>query len=148
MTESNEHRIKLLVVDDEERFLATLAQRLGLRDFDVTAVSSGEAAIERAGRERFDLALVDLKMPGMSGDRVLSALKAQHPYLEVVMLTGHGSAGSAVECTKAGSHAYLQKPCETEVLLEALKEAYQQRVQNLLALDRAQVEQLARIAMG
>lgn len=148
MTDLKQEKIKLLVVDDEERFLKTLAQRLGMRDFDVTPVTSGPEAIACARRQPFDLALVDLKMPKMSGEEVLRVLKEEHPFIEVVILTGHGSVDSAVDCTKAGSYGYLQKPCETEELLEVLKEAYHKRVQNKLALDRAKVEQLAKIAMG
>ena len=116
-------KIKLLVVDDEARFLKTLSDRLSLRDFDVTAVTSGEQALEEVERQIFDVALVDLKMPGISGDRLLEMLKQKHPLLEVVILTGHGSVDSAVKCTQKGSYGYLQKPCETEDLLEVLRGA-------------------------
>jgi len=126
--------IQLLIVDDEVRFLQTLKERLQLRGFDVTAVTNGTLAIEAARNTRFDLALLDLKMPGMNGEEVLRILKEEHPLMEVIILTGHGSVESAVDCTKAGSHSYLQKPCETEELLEMLKDAYHKRVQRKLAM--------------
>ena len=141
-------KIRLLIVDDEERFLKTLTQRLGLRDFDVTSASNGQMAIESAEQQQFDLALVDLKMPGMRGERVLELLKKKDPYIEVVILTGHGSIDSAVECTKLGCFWYLQKPCETEELMKVLKEAYQSRVQKKLKLDEEKMTQLLNVATG
>jgi len=143
-----EQKIKLLVVDDEIRFLETLSRRLELRDFDVTPVSDGLKAIELAGKREFDLALVDLKMPGMTGEEVLRVLKEQSPFIEVVILTGHGSVDSAVECLKAGSYSYLQKPCETRELMDVLKEAYQKRVQRKLDVNRERLEELMGLAMG
>lgn len=140
--------IQLLIVDDEVRFLQTLKERLQLRGFDVTAVTNGTLAIEAARSSRFDLALLDLKMPGMDGEEVLRILKEEHPLMEVIILTGHGSVESAVDCTKAGSHSYLQKPCETEELLEKLKDAYHKRVQRRLAMDKLKVDELLRIATG
>jgi DNA-binding NtrC family response regulator len=141
-------RIKLLIVDDEIRFLQTLTQRLGLRDFDVTPVSNGQDALEMASRQSFDLALVDLKMPGMDGEEVLEKLKQQHPFIEVVILTGHGSIDSAVTCTRLGSHSYLQKPCDTDELLLVLKDAYHKRVQRKLKLDEARINELLQMSTG
>ena len=135
-------KIKLLIVDDEERFLKTLTQRLGLRDFDVTPVNNGADALEAAASQAFDLALVDLKMPGMSGEQVLELLKKKDPYIEVIILTGHGSIDSAVYCTQIGSFSYLQKPCDTDELLRVLKDAYQARVQKKLELDEQRMKSL------
>jgi DNA-binding NtrC family response regulator len=142
------NNIQLLIVDDEVRFLRTLKERLQLRGFDVTAVTSGTQAIEAARGREFDVALLDLKMPGMDGEEVLRTLKSKHPLLEVIILTGHGSVESAVDCTKAGSYSYLQKPCETGELLEVLKNAYQKRVQRKLALDEEKMGQLLQVATG
>jgi DNA-binding NtrC family response regulator len=135
-------KIKLLVVDDEVRFLETISKRLTMRDFDVTAVSSGQEAVDLADKQEFDLALVDLKMPGIPGEEVLEILKKKHPFIEVIILTGHGSVESAVSCTRAGSYGYLQKPAETEELMEVLKEAYQRRVQRKLKVSERSLEQL------
>ncbi len=87
-------------------------------------------------------------MPGLSGEHLLEALKAEHPLLEVVILTGHGSAESAVHCSQIGSYSYLQKPCETEQLLLVLKDAFGRRLQRKLAIDEERMEELARIAVG
>lgn len=141
-------KIKLLIVDDEERFLKTLTQRLSLRDFDVTPVNNGQEAVEIAKDQTFDLALVDLKMPGLSGEVVLELLKKNDPHIEVVILTGHGSVDTAVHCTKLGSFSYLQKPCDTDELLGVLKDAYQKRVQQKLKLSEERMETLYRLSTG
>ncbi len=141
-------KIKLLIVDDEERFLKTLTQRLGLRDFEVTPANDGQLALKLAEKQKFELALVDLKMPGMRGERVLELLKQKDPFIEVIILTGHGSIDSAVECTRLGCYGYLQKPCETEELLNVLKNAYQSRVQKKLKIDEKKMEKLLNLATG
>ncbi|MBT3223965.1 MAG: response regulator [Proteobacteria bacterium] len=141
-------KIRLLIVDDEERFLKTVSERLTIRDFDVTPVTGGAEALEAARKQEFDIALVDLKMPGLSGEEVLLALKKEHPLMEIIMLTGHGSIDSAVQCTQAGSYRYLQKPYEMTGLLEVLRDAYQARVQNRLQLQQAKIEELTKMAMG
>ncbi len=141
-------KIKLLIVDDEVRFLQTLTQRLSMRDFEVTPVENGDDAVKAARAQEFDLAIVDLKMPGLSGEQVLEIMKEEHPLIEVVILTGHGSIDSAVECTRTGSYSYLQKPCGTEELLNVLREAYQRRVQRKLKLDEERMSRLMNIAIG
>ena len=116
--------IRLLIVDDEAQYLAAIAQRLTMRGFDVQTASDGQTAVDIARREKFDLALLDLKMPGMNGRQVLEILKQEHKHIEVVILTGHGSLDSAVECTKMGAFGYLPKPYELDHLIETLKDAF------------------------
>lgn len=67
---------------------------------------------------------VDLKMPGMTGEKLLQALKEEHPLIEVIILTGHGTIDSAAQCTRDGAYSYLQKPCELDQILETLVAAY------------------------
>lgn len=141
-------KIKLLIVDDEVKFLDSIAQRLELRGFDVTKASSGIAAVDAARRGKFDLALLDLKMPGMDGIEVLGLLKKEHKYLEVVILTGHGSLDSAVECTKLGAFGYLPKPYELENLLDVLKQAFEARLKKKFEQDQARMDKIAKIALG
>lgn len=135
-------KIKLLLVDDEKQFLETISTRLGMRDFDVTAVSSGEEAIEAARKKGFEIALVDLNMPGIGGEKVLEILKREHKFLEVVILTGYGAIDSAIRCTKAGVYGYLEKPCELDTLLNVLREAYQRRVQNKLKFKNEKLKEI------
>ena len=140
--------IKLLIVDDEVKFLASIAQRLEMRSFDVTTASNGQEAIKKAHAEKFDLALLDLKMPGLDGKQVLEILKKEHKYLEVIILTGHGSYESAVECTRLGAYGYLPKPYELDKLLEVLRSAYEARMKKKFESDISKMEKLMKIATG
>lgn len=139
-------KIKLLIVDDEIKFLDSIGKRLELRDFDVTKASSGSEAVEAARSGKFDLALLDLKMPGMDGRELLQILKQEHQFLEVIILTGHGSIDSAVECTKLGAFGYLSKPYELEKLLEVLKDAYETRLRKKFSADEARMEAITQAA--
>jgi DNA-binding NtrC family response regulator len=142
------NKIKLLIVDDEERFLASIAKRLEMRDFDVRTATRGEQAIELARKEKFDLALLDLKMPGMDGKQVLEILKKEHKYIEVIILTGHGSVDSAVDCTKLGAFGYLPKPYELEKLLETLQQAFQTRMEKKFRADQERMNKITKLATG
>lgn len=141
-------KIKLLIVDDEVKFLESIAKRLELRGLDVTTAANGEQALEKTRTERFDLALLDLKMPGIDGRQLLEMLKKEHKFLEVIILTGHGSVDSAVECTKLGAFDYLPKPYELEGLIETLNRAYQARLKKKFESDQDRLEKIADIAMG
>jgi DNA-binding NtrC family response regulator len=148
MTDMQSDRIKLLIVDDEAEFLAALGERLEMRDFDVRPATSGQQALDLCRHEKFDLALVDLKMPGMDGKELLARLKAEHRFLEVIILTGHGSLGSAVECAKLGAFCYLPKPYQLEELLKVLKDAYTERLHKKFEADQARIDELLRLAQG
>jgi len=139
-------KINLLLVDDEEQFLRSTTKRLEVRDFNVIAVTSGDKAIEAAKKHPIDIALVDLKMPGMDGEETLRTLKAEHQWMEVVILTGHGSIDSAVECTKDGAYSYLQKPCEFDQLLETLTDAYKKKVMNKMKIRKEKMDELLKMS--
>ena len=143
-----DNKIKLLIVDDEIKFLNAIARRLEMRDFEVTKAGNGAEALEAARNDKFDVALLDLKMPGMNGQEVLEVLKREHSFLEVIILTGHGSLDSAVECTKLGAFGYLPKPYEFDRLLEVLKDAYQHRLQRKFEHDEQRLAELADMAVG
>ncbi len=143
-----EQVIKLLIVDDESRFLEAIATRLRKRGFDVKTATNGPDAIALARDEKFDVALLDLKMPGMDGSEVLRVLKQEHRFLEAVILTGHGSLESAVELTKLGAFSYLPKPYELEKLLETLKEAYEARLKKKFATDEAKMKAILSAGVG
>ncbi|MBI4878069.1 MAG: response regulator [Planctomycetes bacterium] len=140
-----EHVIKLLIVDDETQFLEAIAKRLRKRGLEVHTAASGAEAIEIAGREQFDIALLDLKMPGMDGSQVLKELKQRHKHLEAVILTGHGSLESAVELTKLGAFGYLPKPYELEKLVDTLKAAYEVRLKKKFAADERKLKEIMRL---
>ena len=141
-------KINILIVDDEEEFLNSIGRVLEVRDFNVITVNRGEKAIEAARSNPIDVALVDLKMPGIDGEETLKALKDEHKWMEVVILTGHGSIDSAVECTRIGAYSYLQKPCHLNELLEALKEAYKKKVMNKNKIEEKRMNDLLKISQS
>ena len=141
-------KIKLLIVDDEVNFLHSIATRLEIRDFDVVKATNGAEAVAAANNKKFDIALLDLKMPGMDGRQVLEILKREHKYIEVIILTGHGSLESAVECTKLGAFGYLPKPYEFDKLLEILRDAFSKRMQKKFKTDNERIRKLMEIAAG
>ena len=141
-------KINLLIVDDEEQFLESISRSLELRDFNVIAVNRGEKAIEAAKNNPIDIALVDLKMPGISGEETLKLLKQEHKWMEVVILTGHGAVDSAVECTKSGAYSYLQKPCELNQLLKVLQDAYKKKVMNRKKIEKEMMDKLLNISIS
>jgi DNA-binding NtrC family response regulator len=145
---AEERKIQLLIVDDEEKFLEAIAKRLRMKDFDVTTASNGKDALKVAKKGRFDVAILDLKMPDMEGTEVLKVLKGKHKYLEAVMLTGHGTIGSAVECTKLGAFGYLEKPYDFDKLVDVLQQAYKARLMKKFKRDKQKKEQLEMLAMG
>ena len=119
--------IKVLLVDDEERYRASLAQRLALRGFDVRDVPDGEEAMRQVRHNPPDVVLLDRKMPGMDGEAVLKELKRLAPEIQVVMLTGQASIESATETGRLDAFAYLEKPCATDELVWTLESAYREK---------------------
>ncbi|MBW2459780.1 MAG: response regulator, partial [Deltaproteobacteria bacterium] len=117
---------RILLVDDEEAFVEALTRRLKKRGLTVNNAFSGKQALEvigETGPAKLDVVVLDVKMPGMDGRETLAAIKAKHPLLEVVMLTGHGTIESAIESMKAGAADYLLKPADIDVLLEKVNKA-------------------------
>lgn len=119
--------IRLLIVDDEEDLVTFLAHRLRKRDIDVTMALSGAEAVSAGNELTFDVAVVDLKMPDMDGIEVIEQLKVAQPFIEVLMLTGHGSHDSAWEAGRLQAFRYLMKPYDFEELHELIVLAAEQR---------------------
>ena len=143
-----ENAINILLVDDEVKFLTAVADRLTLKGFNVTTATDGDAAIEAAGKGGFDVAVVDLRMPGTDGAEVLKILKQKHKFIEIIMLTGHATVDSAVECTKLGAFQYLEKPYDFDKLIEVLKDAYHVRMQKKFETNANRMEAIQRLSMG
>ena len=118
---------KLLMVDDEKDFVLTLAERLELRGFIPSVVFDAERALERVREEDFDLVLLDLMLPGMSGLAVLRLIREMAPDLPVVLLTGSSSSKDGVEGVKLGARAYINKPVILQELLSLFAEIEKER---------------------
>jgi len=144
---ATENTIKILMVDDEVKFLKAISDRLRLKGFDVTAASDGDAAIAAANKGGFDVAVVDLQMPGTDGEQVLEILKKNHKFIEIIMLTGHATLDSAVACTKLGAFKYLEKPYNFDKLVEAVKEAYQARLEKKFESSLKRMEAIQKMSV-
>jgi DNA-binding NtrC family response regulator len=117
----------VLVIDDEPAIRQLLSERLAIAGFAVTVADSGTAGIEAMRRRRFDVAITDLKMPGLDGVETLSALKEIDPAVPVVMATGYATVETAIEAMKRGAYDYIQKPFKLGDLVLVLERALEQR---------------------
>ncbi len=113
--------MKVLLVDDEKKFVAMLAKRLSLRGIEADFVHTGEDAIEKVKEKSYDVAVLDVKMPGIGGIELRRRLGPLNPQLKFIFLTGHGSKDD-FEVGSAEANFYLSKPLRIENLLEALEE--------------------------
>ncbi|MCD6224724.1 MAG: response regulator [Deltaproteobacteria bacterium] len=133
---------RILIVDDEKEFVQTLAERLSIRNYTVNTAFNGEGAIEKIKKYNFDVVILDVAMPGMSGIDVLWEIKKIKPLTAVIMLTGHATVEAAIEGMKLGADDFLQKPCETEDLLSKIDSAYERKAEHEERIRDAKVKQI------
>ena len=114
---------RILLVDDEVEFLETLVKRLKKREMNVSAVKSGEEALERLEHNPADVVVLDVRMPGMDGIQTLREIKRRYPLIEVIMLTGHASFEVAVQGMELGAFDYLMKPIDIDDLIYKAQDA-------------------------
>ncbi len=119
--------MKMMLVDDEERFLSTTRKLLARKGHDVETAESGSKALEKLADQNIHVVILDVKMPGMDGIETLKAIKRRFPLVEVIMLTGHATVESAVDGLKAGATDYLMKPAEIDDLILKAQEAFDKR---------------------
>ncbi len=118
--------IRVLLVDDEERFVQNLAKLLRGRGFEVSTAFDGAAGVSAVEKsEGFDVVLLDVKMPGMDGIETLRKIKEISPETEVVMLTGHANVETGIAAMREGALDYLMKPCDIEDLVAKINEAHE-----------------------
>jgi DNA-binding NtrC family response regulator len=131
------------MVDDEERFLATTRILLEKRGVEsMQTATNGADALEILRKERLDVVVLDVKMPGMDGVEVLRRIKEEQPLVEVIMLTGHASVESAVEGLKSGAFDYVMKPIDIPELLTKIEEAYGKKVAHDEKIRAAKVKEI------
>ncbi len=115
--------LKVLLVDDEEEFVTTLAERLELRGIQARSVIDGEIALQMIETDPPRVVILDVMMPGLGGLEVLKRIKAQHPQIPVILLTGRGSTDEGIEGMQLGAFDYLMKPINIEELIKKMQEA-------------------------
>jgi two-component system phosphate regulon sensor histidine kinase PhoR len=118
---------RILLVDDETRFRETSVRLLAARGFEVIGAENGQAALDILSKNSIDLILLDLKMPVMGGEECLRLARTSHPDVPVVIITGHGTLDTAVECMKKGAYDFVTKPFEMDQLLLTINRAIEKR---------------------
>jgi two-component system response regulator AtoC len=127
MSERSAGRGRVLVVEDEAYVRDSLVEILRSRRFDTSAAASVPDALAHLGRAPVDVVLSDLRMPGADGLELVRRMQAAVPDVPVIILTGHGTVASAVECLRAGASDYILKPADPEALEVALLRALESR---------------------
>ena len=111
------------MIDDEEEFVMTLAERLQIRGLRPVAVTDGETGLDLIMKESFDAIILDVMMPGLSGLQVLERIKNFNSKIPVIMLTGHGRPEDGPRGIQLGAFAYLIKPFDIDELIQKISEA-------------------------
>jgi two-component system NtrC family response regulator len=124
---NEQNHIRVLLVDDEQGLLEYLSKLLLKKGFIVKATFSGEEALGAAKEADYDVAVVDLKMPGIDGVETQKRLRDIQPFLQCIVLTGHGSVKSALESGHEDAFEYFLKPVDNETLVDAIKGAYKKK---------------------
>jgi len=128
MTDHVEKAARVLVVDDEPTLLRALESLLKKKGYDVVGLESPIVATQRLAQEDFDVALLDIKMPELSGLELLSAVKHRRPEVEVIMMTGHATVETALAAVRAGAYDYLTKPFDdVELVARAVEKAVERK---------------------
>jgi len=136
--------VKILIVDDEKDFVEMFSLRLTRQGEKVSAAYSGQEALDLLDNTRIDVVILDIRMPGMDGIETLKKIKAGHPLVEVILLTGHGSTETAVEGMKEGAFDYLMKPADFEDISEKLASARKRKDEQEERIRQAEARLLLR----
>ncbi len=112
MSNSTQHKLRVLFVDDETAIREVMRIELPRMGHDVTICENGETALEALEHQTFDAAIVDLRMPGLSGWDVVDHLNKVSPDTEFIISTGHGNMDEAIQAVRRGAYDFLPKPCK------------------------------------
>ncbi len=118
---------KILLVDDEERFLTTTQKLIARKGYDIQTASGGTEALEKMLYADIDVVILDVKMPGRDGIDILKEIKNRFPLTEVILLTGHATVESAIIGMRSGAYDYLMKPVAPDELIQKAEAAFARR---------------------
>lgn len=119
--------LRILLVDDEEELVTTMVERLEFRGLQAVAVLNGDDALARMAHDRFDAAVIDLKMPGLGGLALRDLIRERFPDVVVLLATGHGHEGSGDDTAEAGDEEILLKPFDLDVLIDCIERRLDER---------------------
>jgi DNA-binding NtrC family response regulator len=117
----------VLLVDDEEGFVETLAKRLTLRRFDVFTATTADQAFTTLDKTLIDVVVLDVRMPDMDGIAATEAINNAHPLVEVILLTGHANIEASLEGMEKGAFDYLLKPVNIDELVYKIEDAHRKK---------------------
>src|SRR5919106_871466 len=112
---------RILVIDDEVGIRDSMRRTLEYQGYQFVGASSGQEGLALIDRDPPDLVFLDIKMPGMDGLEVLDQIKAKHPEVPVVMVSGHGTAQTGYDASKRGASGFIEKPFSEPVVLERIE---------------------------
>ena len=121
------HKAIILIVDDEAQIPEMFSLALSELGYKVSIAFNGEDGLQKVSGEKFDLVILDIMMPGMDGIATLGEIKKLDPEVEVIMTTGHGSMGTAIQSMRKGAFDYLHKPFKIKELLAVVEKALEKR---------------------
>jgi DNA-binding NtrC family response regulator len=116
-------RLRVLLVDDEQELVQTMAERLFLRGIDADVVTKGQDALKKMSAQSYDAVIVDVKMPGMGGIELLNAIKQTCDDQKIILLTGHADTNDAEAGIRLGAYDYLLKPVDINTLCKIIHKA-------------------------
>jgi DNA-binding NtrC family response regulator len=119
-------RPRVLFVDDEEELVSAVLERLDIRDIDACGAGSGVEALQKLNQQPFDVAILDVRMPGLGGLDTLRRVKHEHPEVAVILMSGHGATEAVDRGLRLGAYAYLQKPVDIDDLVDLIRKAMQE----------------------
>ena len=119
--------ISVLLVDDEEAFVQTLAKRLTLRRFNVYTASRDDKVFSTIEDYLIDIVVLDVKMPDLDGIEATQVIKTDYPLVEIILLTGHASLEASLEGMRKGAFDYLLKPVNIDELVYKIEDAQQKK---------------------
>ncbi len=122
---------RILIVDDEERFRNTMKRLLDAEGHKAQAAGSALEALDILSKESFDVVILDVRMPEMTGVEALKRIRKIDPYMEVIIMTGYASVDTAREIMSTGAFDYLFKPYSIETLLEKIEAAYDRKLSRM-----------------
>ncbi len=117
--------MKVLIVEDEKITRITLANLLEKENYEVESVDDGNKGLSTLKKNRYDVVVTDLRLPGSSGIEILKEAKAIYPACEVIVITAYASVETAVSALKQGAYDYITKPLTPEKFLSLMKNIYQ-----------------------
>ncbi len=119
---------KVLIVDDEERFRKTMCKLLTVEGMEATTAGSGQEALEKLKGGVYDVIVLDVRMPEMTGVQALAEIRKIDPEVEVIIMTGYASVDTAKEIMKLGAYDYLLKPYEKQELMDRIEAAFDRKL--------------------